>query len=98
MIIAVFLVAAGKKGKKQPARTNQCPNCGHDTLKIHEKFLGGSYRYCTRFWCGYNEDKIQKERERRQRIEGHRSDVLYEQQRQKERNEREAQDRERRGY
>ena len=98
MIIAVFLVAAAKKGKKQPARANQCPNCRHDTLKTHKKFLGGSYRYCTRFWCGYNEDKIQKERERHQLIEGHRSDVLYEQQRQRERNEREAQDRERRGY
>lgn len=98
MIIAVFLVAVAKKGKKKPVRANECPNCGHDTLKTHEKFFGGSYRYCTRFWCSYNEDKIQKERERRQLIEDHRSDVLYDQQRQRERNEREAQDRERRGY
>ena len=98
MIIAVFLVAVAKKGKKKPAQANECPNCSHDTLKTHEKFLGGSYRYCTRFWCGYNEDKIQKEIERRERIEGHRSDVLIEQQRQRERNERDAQERERRGY
>jgi hypothetical protein len=99
MIIAFFVVAAAKKGKKQPARANQCPACLHDTLQTHKRLLwGGSYRYCTRFWCGYNEDKIEKERERRQRIEGHRSDVLIEQQRQRERNERDAQERERRGY
>jgi hypothetical protein len=121
MIIGLFfVVAAGKKGKKTPLSPNQCPKCGHETLETRRKFFGGSYRRCARWWCGYNEDKLQKaenqakadsaraaqrrarweaeEYERRQRIEDQRSAVLWEQQRQRERNEREAQDRERRGY
>jgi hypothetical protein len=119
-VIAVFVIAAAAKTKEKPLRANQCPKCGHNTLKTRQRLFGSSYRRCSRFWCGYNEAKLEKaereaesqrkhaaqrqarwearDHERQQRIEQERSDILIEQQRQKQRNERDAAERERRGY
>lgn len=64
LIIVVAIIGASSKKKPKQLRPNECPSCHKDTLETHQKFFGGSYRKCSRwFLCKYDERRVAAEQE-----------------------------------